>query len=358
MRRVALALALVLITAAPAAADVTFVGDRVKLDGQLTNPGSPAEGLLMNVRAIQAAVEEYNPERRELWRYPDGPWSAARNLDEFLARVDGYVARGLDMVTVGMQGGHPRFRCAKESGVAGRNFSMFTAAGDLRPDARARLGDLIRGADAVGLIVSVQLFYQNQDNRLSGNAAVLRATDEAATFLRSLGTGNVLVEIANEVSTKNYKHSALQPPAIDDRIRQVKAIWPGALVTASMNSDGRLGPTAVRQAVDWVSFHANGESAAGMVDIIRRAKNDPNLSGKPIAVTEDLWDQGTTPMNAAVGVGAGWGFYRQGCEVTGSYKPGSPARYRDGFQSLPVNWSPSSDAAKVAFFDRLQELTS
>lgn len=338
-------------------AAVTFDGPKVRLDGALVNAGSPAEGLLMGARMIQAAVEEYNPQRRGLWRYPDGPWDAERNLREFLVNLPRYADRGLAMVTVGMQGGHPRFKCSKESGVSGRNFSMFTSDGTLRADAKSRLERLIAGADAAGVIVAVQLFYQNQDNRLSGNAAVVKATDQAATFLRSATRGNVLVEIANEVNVHNYKHTALQPAQIDDRIRQVKAIWPGALVSASMSTEGRLGPRAVRSAVDWVSIHANSLSADQMGAVIRKAKGDADLKGKPIAVTEDEWDQGTASIRRAVAEGAGWSLYRQGCESTGSYKPGSPGRYRDGFQSLPVDWSPTSEPAKVAFFDELARLT-
>lgn len=339
---------------------VTFgAGRKVLVDGAPTNAGSPAEGLLMGARLIQAAVEEYNPNRRALWRYPDtGSWSATRNLAEFVNALDGYAAAGVNAFTVGMQGGHPRFRCASESGVAGRNFSMFTSDGTLRSDAKDRLALLIAEAGDRGLVVIVQLFYQNQDQRLADNAAVIRATAQAATFLRDLDAGNVLVEIANEVSDRNYKHSALDPPAIDDRIRQVKDLWPGALVTANMQSDGKLGPDAVRRAVDWVSIHANALTAAGMADVIRKAKADSRLAGKPIAVTEDPWDAGTTPLNTAVELGAGWHLYRQGCERTGTYKPGTPARYRDGFQSLPVNWSiRSGDPAKVEWAERLAELT-
>lgn len=356
VRLVVLILIVLLASEGDAMSGVSFDGRRVLLDGEVLNPGSRAEGLLMNSRMIQGAIEDYNASTRSKWAYPTGPWSAERNVSELIANLDDYAAYGLNMVTVGMQGGHPRFRCSDDGGVGARNFSMFTPDGELRVDAADRLRRVIVAADEVGLIVNVQLFYQNQDNRLSGNAAVLKATSQAATFLRSIGSGNILVEIANEVSVTNYKHTALQPSAIDDRIMQVRSIWPEALVSVSMNSDGRLGPTAVRQAVDWVSFHANSESVSGMVGIIRKAHADPNLRDKPIAVTEDLWDQGTAPMDAAVNEGAGWGFYRQGCEQTGSYT--GAARYRDGFQSLPVNWTVGSDPTKVAFFDRVKTLTT
>lgn len=334
---------------------VEFEGRRVKLNGRVLNEGSQAEGLMMNARMIQAAIEDYGNYKDKM-KYPDGPWSAERNVNEFIDALPIYASHGLNMVTVGMQGGHPRFKCGDSGGSGKRNFSMFTGNGALRADAMSRLERLIRAADDVDIIVTVQYFYQNQDNKLDNNAAVLRATEEATAFLKSIGTGNILVEIANEVTTRNYKHTALQPGGIPDRIDQVHDMWPAALVTASMNTGGRLGTTATRKAVDWVSFHANGETADSIVKIINRAKDDPDLKSKPIAVTEDPWhDQGSKPMMNAIGAGAGWGFYEQGCEYAGSYT--GQARYRDGFQSPPINWRISNNS-KREFFDQLQEVTS
>jgi hypothetical protein len=352
MKALLLSLMLVLGLSTPALAQVDFQGRDVYYNGTILNPGSPAEGLMMNARMIQAAVEEYGGARAK-WAYPNEPFSAHRNVTEFIDHLDDYAAKGLNMVTVGMQGGHPRFKCGDSSGSAKRNFSMFTSDGTLRADAKARLANLIEAAEAQGIIVTVQYFYQNQDNRLSGNAAVLKATTQATEFLRDLPNGNILVEVANEVSTSNYKHTALQPQSIADRIDQVHNIWPGALVTVSQHENNRLGRDAIQRAQDWVSIHANGETASSIVTIINRAKNDPDLAGQPIAITEDPWE--LAAMNNAVNAGAGWGFYRQGCEIAGNYT--GSARYKHGFQSLPVNWGITDDPGKVAFFNRLEELT-
>lgn len=326
---------------------VGIIGRQFFLNDTVANPGTRAEGTLMNARMIQAAIDDYNTNTRKVWAYPDSTWSADRNLSEFIAQLPTYRSSGLNMVTVGMQGGHPRFQCTGEN-VGGWNFSMFTADGTLRTDAAARLTQVIQAADAAGIVVNVQFFYQNQDNRLSGNTAVIKATEQATTFLRDLGAQNVLVEIANEVSTRNYKHSALQPSGIDDRIDQVHGIWPEALVSVSFTGTY---PAAVAQRVDWSSIHANSINASEL-----RTKAQRYLQiGKPVLVTEDKWDNQAS-FDVALDLGVGWGFYEQGCEYVGTYRPGSASRYRDGFQSPPINWSINT-SGKTAFFNAVSAAT-
>ena len=62
-------LAAILLASAPAAllasppteTKVELDSLRWKINGKLTNPGSTAEGLLMNVRMVQATFEDRNP---------------------------------------------------------------------------------------------------------------------------------------------------------------------------------------------------------------------------------------------------------------------------------------------------------
>ena len=365
------------------------------LDGTLINVGSRAEGLAMNFRAINAAIDDANPDSADRWDYPggvvNGVWDdgvgsgAARNSAEFAAALPTYSGYGLDLVTVGMQGGHPRFQCLDASGSGARDFSMFASDGTLREDAKARLQGVIEAAHASNIIVSVQFFYQNQDHILADDAAVITATDQATTFLRDLGSGNVVIEVANETSDKNYLHPALEPAGMPDRIDQIHAIWPEALVSVSMSGGGY--PTAaIAERIDWASFHANGLSAAVMATRIQRARSDPLLVGKPVVVTEDRWggpeddnasvvapfDDGyalNPNLEAAIDAGAGWGFYEQGCEAgpgesTEEYAdadPGEPAEnfYANGLQSPPVNWVPTSgEGAKIDFFTDVAAVTS
>ena len=71
---------------------VSIEGDSFLIDGTLTYPGRVyrgmrIEGLLMNARMVQGIFDDLNPETRDMWRYPDGPWDPDRNVDEFIAAL-------------------------------------------------------------------------------------------------------------------------------------------------------------------------------------------------------------------------------------------------------------------------------
>lgn len=327
---------------------ISFDGTKVRVNGLLVNDGSAASGLLMNARMIHAATEDYNVGTRPNWAYPGSVWSAQRNVNEFMAALPTYASYGLDMVTIGMQGGHPRYHCADDANLRQRNFSMFAPDGTLREDAKVRLGDAIRRADANNIIVTVQYFYRTVDKDLNGSAAILRAIDQATAFLKSLNTGNVLIEIANESSDNNFNDPVLQVAQLDERIAQIKKIWPAALVTTSM-SGGAVYPADLARAVDWTSLHGGNRSPAKVTNKVKTLLQ----LGKPVAVTEANWN--LQVMNSVISAGAGYGYFDQGCEITGDYV--GAARYRDGYQSLPVNYGVNTDM-KRAFFTRVRELTS
>ena len=88
-------------------------GERFLINGAPTYAGRtfrgwPIEGLLLNVRAVQALFDDLNPETRDLWAYPDtGVWDPERNLNEFLAVLPEWREAGLLAVTVNLQGGSP-----------------------------------------------------------------------------------------------------------------------------------------------------------------------------------------------------------------------------------------------------------
>lgn len=85
---------------------VSIVGETVHINGQPTNPGSRAEGLLLNARMVQAIFDDANASTRKWWAYTDtGVWNATRNVEEFVAAVPSYAEHGLNAITVGLQGG-------------------------------------------------------------------------------------------------------------------------------------------------------------------------------------------------------------------------------------------------------------
>jgi hypothetical protein len=61
--------------------------------------------------------------------------------------------------------------------------SAITAGGELRPDFMGRLGRILDLADELGMVAILGLFYFGQDERLGGEAAVLRAVDGAADWV-------------------------------------------------------------------------------------------------------------------------------------------------------------------------------
>jgi hypothetical protein len=320
------ALVSVLCGASAAGATVEDRGGEFWYEGGPVNQNSQAEGLLVNIRAVQAAVHDYGNAI---------PFDSEENVDRVVAAMPGWRTRGLNMLTVGMQGGSPSFGCVSASAPRSRDLSMFDANGNLRSDAKQRLERVIRAADDNDLVVNVQVFYLNDQTVNAGS--IINALTQATQFLKGLNTGNILIEIANEVSANNAQESpALMPDQIDDRVRQVHSIWPEALVTSSFSS-GSYGPTDAQREMDWISLHLNNKSVAESRTIIRRVKADPDTQGKPIAVTEDFLENGE-PFRAAIDEGAGWGFYEKGC---------------DGYQHMwgGIDWSWNATSQSTEYFN-------
>jgi hypothetical protein len=103
-----------LAAAAPASrTEVTIQGQQFFLNGKPTYAGRSyqgmkIEGLLMNVRSVQAIFDDLNPETRSRWAYPDtGKWDPERNVKEFVAALPEWRRHGLLAFTVNLQGGSP-----------------------------------------------------------------------------------------------------------------------------------------------------------------------------------------------------------------------------------------------------------
>ena len=108
--------------------------------GRLFN-GSNIEGLLFNVRAVQATFDDSNDVTRSLWAYPDtGKWDAQRNVDEFCAALPSWRDRGVLAFTVNFQGGGPRY-FPEVYDVFDNN--AFTPDGDLKPDFARRMRQVL-----------------------------------------------------------------------------------------------------------------------------------------------------------------------------------------------------------------------
>lgn len=309
--------------------------------------GVSLEGLLMNSRMVQATFDDLNPETRHLWDYPDGKWDPDRNTDAFLAAMPSWAEHGLQAFTVNLQGGSPTGYSRHQPW----HNSAFEVDGRLRPEYLTRMARVIDGADRLGLVVILGLYYFGQDERLNDEAAVKAGVEAAVDWVLEGGWRNVVIEIANECDLDGYEHPILRADRIHELIEQVRSHSGGRLLaSASTRGDG-IPPDSLVAASDFVLLHGNGVAnpsrIAEMVSIVRGSSA---YRGQPIDFNEDDhfdFDKPECNMKAAVRAGAGWGYF--------DYRmPGEG--FEQGFQSVPVDWTISSDR-KRGFFGLLAEMT-
>src|SRR5262245_36541391 len=93
--------------AAQPATKVSISNDRWLINGRPTNPGSAAEGLLMNVRMVNATFEDLSGNKPG--------FDAAANTDRFITNIPAYAAHGVNAFTICLQGGMPGYEGAVNS---------------------------------------------------------------------------------------------------------------------------------------------------------------------------------------------------------------------------------------------------
>jgi hypothetical protein len=338
---------------------VDIHGEDFAINGKLTYEGRQyrgmrIEGLLMNARLVQGIFDDLNPNTRDAWRYPDGPWDADRNTREFIQAMSTWRAHGLLGFTINLQGGNPRGYGRDQPW----HNSAFTAKGELRPAYMYRLEHILDRADELGMVPIVGFFYFGQDERLEDEAAVIRATDSATDWLLEHEYQNVLVEIANEVDVPRYEHSILCADRCHELVERVQARSRSRvsnrarrlLVSASARG-GALPPANLASIADFVLLHGNGvEESERIRRMVQACRQMPEYRGQPILFNEDDhfgFDESENNMLAAVGEHAGWGYFDYRMDGEG---------YRQGFQSVPVDWRIGS-SRKEGFFALLSEMT-
>jgi len=126
------------------------------LNGRITYPGTPAEGLLMNVRMVNAVFED---------KARSG-FNADENTSEFIKKIPVYMAHGICAFTLNLnlQGGFP--------GYEGAVNSAFRSDGSLRSDYMRRVKRVIEACDRNGAAVILGCYYQRQDQILRDEKAV------------------------------------------------------------------------------------------------------------------------------------------------------------------------------------------
>lgn len=338
---------------------VTIEGDAFMINNEPTYKGrsfrgAKIEGLLLNARLVQGVFDDRNPETRDRWAYPDGPWDPDRNTSEFLAMMPVWRSAGMLGLTINLQGGSPE----GYSEIQPWDNSAYTSEGDPRPAYLERLERILSKADELGMAVILGLFYFGQDQRLKDEQAVVRAVESMTDWLIEHGYRNVLVEIANEADVGRYHHDIIKAERCHELIELVQAQSTGKvdipssrlLVSTSMRG-GTLPPDPTLRVADFILLHGNHvdhpDHIRGMVQACRANRC---YRGQPILFNEDdHFDFGADDnhMLAALGEYAGWGYFDYRMKGEG---------FDEGYQSVPVNWSISS-SRKRGFFDLLSEVT-
>jgi len=267
-------------------------GARWTVNGEVTYPGTPAEGLLMNVRMVNAVFEDRNPKT-----CPEG-FSPEPNTRRFISRLPDYVDAGVGAFTISLQGGLP--------GYEGALNSAFNPDGSLRSEYMDRAARLIEACDSLGAAVILSCYYQRQDQVLQDADAVRAGVTNVARWVAERGYTNVLLEVANEYPHTGFDHAIISnPEGMADLIRLAREANPRLLVSASGYGDGKL-HQEVCEASGFLLIHFNNTPVGDIparVEALRKY-------GKPIICNEDdkVGEDGARAARASVQARCSWGF--------------------------------------------------
>jgi len=258
------------------------------LDGRITNEGSQAEGLLMNVRMVNSTFEDrsrtdFDPEA---------------NTNRFIRWLWDYAANGVRAFTLNLQGGMP--------GYEGALNSAYNSDGSLRPEYLERVRRVIEACREHGVGVILGYFYQRQDQHLEDADAIRKAVVETAHWIRQEGFTHVILEIANEYAHPGFDHEILRSPEGQvELVRLAQETHPDLAVSTAGMGNGRI-DERIAEAVDFILIHFNNTPVEEIPDRIDALKR----FGKPIVCNEDdkIGEEAIRAARASVENGASWGF--------------------------------------------------
>jgi len=339
-------------TAAPKT-EVSIRGDQFYINSKPTYrgrtfKGMKIEGLLMNVRAVQATFDDLNPETRSRWNYPDtGKWDPDRNTNEFIAALPEWHSNGLLAFTVNLQGGSPEGYSKSQPWEN----TAIDPDGNLRPAYMKRLAKVLDKANELGMVAIVGYFYFGQDQRVKDEAAIKRAVVNATNWLLDGGYRNVLVEVDNETNVKAYDHEILKPARVHELIDLVKGMnRRGRRLLVGTSYGGGTPATAnVIKSSDFLLLHGNGADDPNRIrKMVATTRKTDGYRPMPVIINEDDHFRFSEPQNhmmAALEFYVSWGYFEPG-----------KSNYIDGHQCPPVNWGINTPLKKE-FFAKLKEVT-
>ncbi len=226
---------------------INIDGTHFLVNGQPTYKGTDVEGLLFNVRTVNATFDDALGEVD--WFDDDGsmpenghagygPWcspdSAEANTRRYIEGLAAYHNSGVLAVNLNFQGGHPlngKPWIEEAKGSAGRrpnghrdfyHNSGFDADGSIDAGHKQRISAIVEACDRRGMAVILQLFYFGQDRVFQDEEAIRAAVDRAVDYVCGEGYDNVIIEIANEVMEGHYHHALLKPDRVSELIHRAQ----------------------------------------------------------------------------------------------------------------------------------------
>ena len=285
---------------------VSIRGDRFLINDRLVYseiPGvNPASlGLLWNQRLIQGVFDD-KKDRSRFNQFKMGVFDPEMNTDNLIAALHEWYAYGLRAFTVSFQGGWP-VGCADVADISNNPFGADGRT--LDPLYAARMDRLIRAADALGMVVIVNLLYWSQANELVDGRAVERAVRTGCAFLREGGYTNVIVEVANEYNIPPFaKHPIVHSPEGMAMLIKIAREESGGMLTGC-SGGGVMADREVIEESDVAIVHGNGASRGGYYEFLRTIRSW--AGGKPILCNEDA--PCCTRVDVALELGTSWGYF-------------------------------------------------
>jgi hypothetical protein len=335
---------------------VSIKGDAFCINGIPTYPGRTwkglkIEGLLMNSRMVQGIFDDMNPASVNSFAYPDTKkWDADRNNREFVENMPLWYSYGLNCFTLNMQGGSPVGYGASKCLNTG-----FNPDGSLLEPYMKRLDNILKKADELKMVVILGIFYFGQDQYMTDEKAIKNATTNIVDWLFEKGYQNVIIEIVNETNFVYYDHTILLPDRIHELIDLVKNIEKNGYRYLVGTSFGGLDiPTAnVVKSSDFLLIHGNG--GKDPMQIQKLADDTRNVKGyhtMPVINNEDDhydFENENNNFTTSIKNYISWGYF--------DYRFPGETDYKEGYQSIPVDWGINSERKK-AFFRKVKEITA
>jgi hypothetical protein len=165
---------------------------------------------------------------------------------------------------------------------------------------------LIRGADAVGMVVIVSFFYGDQARRLRDGKAVRSAVSTASRFLKEGGYTNVIIEVANELNIGPFRdhHPIIYYPEGMAALMDLARKESGGLAVGCSGAGGYAN-REVAETSDVILIHGNGCSRQRYYNLIKSVKSWK--LNRPIVCNEDSAAIGQ--LKVAFKTGTSWGYY-------------------------------------------------